>query len=54
MGVGRWAASGERRAGEPLAPRLAFTPLVAGIGPTLSLNGTWAWALFIGPGFSSW
>jgi hypothetical protein len=34
--------------------RLAFHPLVVGFGPTLGLTGTWAWALFLGGGFSSW
>ena len=33
---------------------LAFTPLTAGFGRTLSLDGRWSWALFLGGGFSSW
>ena len=36
------------------ARRPAFHPLVVGFGPTLNLTGTWAWALFLGGGFSSW
>lgn len=34
--------------------RFAFSPLMAGFGPALSVNGTWSWALFLGSGFSSW
>ena len=36
------------------ARRPAFRPLMVGFGPTLNLTGTWAWALFLGGGFSSW
>jgi hypothetical protein len=34
--------------------QFAFTPLTAGFGRTLSLDGRWSWALFLGGGFSSW
>ncbi|HEX5973085.1 MAG TPA: hypothetical protein VFY85_14225, partial [Gemmatimonadaceae bacterium] len=34
--------------------QFAFTPLTAGFGRALSLDGRWSWALFLGGGFSSW
>lgn len=34
--------------------QFAFTPLTAGVGRALSLDGRWSWALFLGGGFSSW
>jgi hypothetical protein len=34
--------------------QFAFSPLTAGFGRALSLDGRWSWALFLGGGFSSW
>jgi hypothetical protein len=41
-----YAKRGERQ--------FAFSPLTAGFGRALSLDGRWSWALFLGGGFSSW
>lgn len=34
--------------------QFAFTPLTAGFGRALSLDGRWSWALLMGGGFSWW